>query len=73
MPDPKYRVDRLTLMSALGQSRRLRHVWGMSAYPPIATDARTFQIGSSVRRVVGIEDCLAQVDGALDSLHVAGT
>jgi hypothetical protein len=35
-------------MSEMGHSRRFRNVRGMSALPPIATDARTFWIGSLV-------------------------
>jgi hypothetical protein len=42
------RITWIVTMSALGRSRRLRHVRVTSALPPIATDARTFWIGSFV-------------------------
>ena len=32
------RITRIRTTSELGHSRRFRHVWGMSAYPPIAIE-----------------------------------
>ena len=36
------------LMSRMGHSRRFWHVRDTSAYPPLATEERTFQVGSFV-------------------------